>query len=301
MRFRRLVATVAASTSLVAGAVVGLGSSSGATPRAAVVAERPLRILVTNDDGVAAAGIDRLVERLRALPNVEVSVIAPATNQSGAGEKTTATALTVANTTTASGYPARSVNGFPADTVLVGVLALLPQRPDIVVSGINIGQNIGEAIDISGTVGAARAAGRLGIPSIAVSQGLGAAADFDLAARLTTYFVALARADLIAGRAPVELWNLNLPTCATGSVRGLALVPSGRAVRTTGYTTNTAGQYTAVRETRDLFSSNCTSTKTTFVDDVDAMMNGFASLTELDIDGTADNHSAAASLFNFAK
>jgi 5'-nucleotidase len=288
MSIRRLGVAALAAVSLVAGASTVGASPSRPKVHPAAVVNRALRVLVTNDDGVAAPGIDRVVERLRALPNVSVTVIAPATNQSGTGDKTTTTPLTVTNATTASGYPARAVNGYPADTVLLGVLKLLPERPDLVVSGINLGQNIADAVDISGTVGAARAAARLGIPAFAVSQGLAGTMDYDLAARFTAFLVGISRQSLLDGTAPVELWNLNVPSCSTGSVRGLAIVPVGRAARITGYTSGAANTYTATVAQRNLFASDCTSTKTSFTDDIDAMNNGYASLTQLDIDGTAD-------------
>ena len=267
-----------------------------AAPRPAATATRPLRILVTNDDGVGAPGIDALVERLRQMSNTEVTVIAPATNQSGSGEKSTTTPLTVTNATTAHGYPARAVNGYPVDAVLLGVLKLLPARPDLVVSGINLGQNIGEFVDISGTVGAARASGASRHPGTRGEPGLrrhhrlraGGAAHRVLGPDLT--------ASLLSGHPPVELWNLNLPSCATGSVRGLAIVPLGRSSRVTGYSTTATGTYQATVEQRNPFASDCTSTKTALVDDIDAMSNGFISLTQLDIDGTADRDPASSAL-----
>jgi 5'/3'-nucleotidase len=76
-----------------------------------------LRVLVTNDDGVGAAGIDALVEALQTL-ELDITVVAPATEQSGQGGKVTDGPLTVTDTTTASGFPAKAVAGFPADTVI---------------------------------------------------------------------------------------------------------------------------------------------------------------------------------------
>ena len=132
-----------------------------------------LHILVTNDDGVGAPGIDAVVEALRALPDTEVTVVAPLENQSGTGGQTTPGTLTVTDTTTASGYPAKAVAGFPADSVIWAFdQAGVTQKPDLVVSGINFGQNLGPAVAISGTVGAAEAAAARGVPALAASQGL---------------------------------------------------------------------------------------------------------------------------------
>ena len=92
------------------------GSATTITTTTAAVAT-PLRVLVTNDDGVHAPGIDALVQALRALPQVTIIVVAPAVNQSGTGGKTTKGTLKTAPTTTASGYPATAVRGYPADTI----------------------------------------------------------------------------------------------------------------------------------------------------------------------------------------
>ena len=112
------------------GAGGSLASAGAATRPAATTQAVPLRILVTNDDGVAAPGIDALVNALQNIPNVEVTVIAPATNQSGTGPNFTTSPITVSPATTASGDAATAVAGFPADTVLYGVLAAMPQTPD---------------------------------------------------------------------------------------------------------------------------------------------------------------------------
>jgi len=132
-----------------------------------------LTILVTNDDGVTAPGINATVQALTALPHTKVTVVAPLTNQSGTGAKTTAGALTVTDATTASGYPAKAVAGYPADTIIWAIDDHgVAQRPDLVVSGINFGENIGPLASLSGTVGAAETALARGIPALAVSQGV---------------------------------------------------------------------------------------------------------------------------------
>src|SRR4051794_24683096 len=149
-------------------------SSSAAPPRA-------LRILVSNDDGVGAPGIDSLVEALRAEPNVEVTVVAPAHDSSGSDGKTTPGGVTATAAKTISGYEATAVEGFPADAVNYGLDAVVKEKPDVVMSGTNSLPNLGPGIDLSGTVGAARAAAQRGIPALAVSAGLGDPVDFDTA------------------------------------------------------------------------------------------------------------------------
>ena len=152
--------TVASATTTAAGAT----STTASVPK--------LTILVTNDDGYDAPGINTLVIALLKLPNVVVKVVAPATNESGTGSKTTAGTLTATQVKTQSGYPAVAVKGYPADTVRYA-FDTLHIKPDVVVAGVNFGQNVGQFIDISGTVGAARAGAARGVPAVASSQGLG--------------------------------------------------------------------------------------------------------------------------------
>jgi 5'-nucleotidase len=224
---------------------------------------RPLEILVTNDDGYAATGIDAVVEALRMLPGVNVTVVAPATNQSGAGDKTTPGGVTSFAATTASGYPAVAVNGFPADSVL-HALGVLGENPDLVVSGINEGQNIGPLVDVSGTVGAARTAARRGIPALASSQGFGTPPDYPSGVIAVLEWVE----DFRLGRAGPpyqEVANVNIPTCTAGAIRGTVELPVAAALNGRG------------------INSNCTSTVTTFADDVDGFINGFITLSDADL------------------
>ena len=230
----------------------------------------PLEILVTNDDGYAAAGIDAVVEALRALPNVEVMVVAPATNQSGSSDKTTPDGVTSFAGQTLSGHPAVAVNGYPADSV-VHALNVLRLTPDLVVSGINEGQNIGPIVDLSGTVGAARQAVAHGVPALAVSGGSGADfgqegyedVDYEAAVPIVVQWVEMRLESIRDGSLAVEVSNLNVPTCATGGqVRGLL-------------------ELEVAHEGPALDGQDCTSTLEDPPDDVTAFVNGFATLTVL--------------------
>jgi 5'-nucleotidase len=221
---------------------------------------RPLEVLVSNDDGYSAAGIDTVVETLRAMPNVHITVSAPATNQSGVGSSSTDGPVSATDQHTASGYPVWAVAGFPVDAVRYA-LRTRHVNPDLVVSGSNIGQNIGPLVAISGTVGAAREAAQNSIPVLAISQGLGSPPDFPQSAlALRAWF-----GDFLDGRTgrPVfePVTNINVPTCTTGSVRGTVRVP------------------TATDFNGRPLDSNCTSTVTTFADDVDAFGNGYVSVS----------------------
>ncbi|MGH9017586.1 MAG: 5'/3'-nucleotidase SurE [Acidimicrobiales bacterium] len=236
-------------------------------------AQRTLSILVTNDDGVGAPGIDAVVQGLRALPHTTVTVVAPATNQSGTGGKTTPGTITATKATTASGYTAMAVNGYPADTITWAITQHgISFRPDLVVSGINLGQNIGPLADESGTVGAARAAAALGIPALAASQGVdnGMNADFAEGVTQVDAWIAEHRTALVEhsyGASPPTA-ILNVPTCP-GPVRGPVMAPLATTI--TGI---------------NIGAVDCTSAMMSFTNDVAAFVNGYAVISPL---GTASS------------
>ncbi len=207
-------------------AALAAGSLAAATPASAAKAKKPaaITVLVTNDDGVGAPGIDTLVEALRTQKNTKVVVVAPDSNKSGSGGQTTPGTLTTAAAKTASGYDATAVTGFPADTI-TAALDQLGVKPNVVLSGINAGQNLGGVVDLSGTVGAARAAAARGIPALAVSQGLGDAPQYDNAAKLALAWLAAHRTGLAKKpkTAPRTIDSINVPNCPTGKPRGLKL------------------------------------------------------------------------------
>lgn len=267
---RSLAAVSALTVALAAGAGCG-DDDDEATPQSGdretttTAPAEPLEILVTNDDGVAAEGIDVLVTALTGLENVEVTVVAPAAQQSGTGGNVTEGPLTTNEATTASGYEARAVEGFPADTIRVA-FDELGLTPDLVVSGINEGQNLGPVVDLSGTVGAARAAARKGVPALAVSQGLGQDLDYEAAAGLVTEWIDEHLDALLAGEQPADvIANLNVPTCDTGELRGQVDAASAAAGN-------------------PLTTSDCTSTVPAPADDVTAFANGFATLSEVPVE-----------------
>lgn len=254
--------------SALAGLIVSglLAGGAGAASKPAAT----LTILVTNDDGVSAPGINATVQALTALPHTKVTVVAPATNQSGTGAKVTGGTLTVTDATTASGYPAKAVAGYPADTIIWAIDDHgVAQRPDLVVSGINFGENIGPLASLSGTVGAAETALARGIPALAVSQGVdnGQQPDFSQGSRYLVAWVQAHRNALVAakkGNATKTNGNLNVPTCVTGHIRGPVTVTLGATL--TGYSVGTV---------------NCSGAAAKPRNDVQAFVDGFASLTAL--------------------
>ncbi|CAB4323596.1 MAG: survival protein SurE [Actinobacteria bacterium] len=225
------------------------------------------KVMVTNDDGYDAEGIDALVEALRSIEGIKVTVVAPATNQSGKGGAVTEGALTASDVKTRSGYKAKAVEGTPADTIVWAIDQKgISFTPDLVISGINAGANMGPAIDLSGTVGAARAAVQRGIPALAVSQGpLTAPFDFPAAVQQTIAWLNDNRPALQEGTYPLKQFvaNLNIPTCATGAVRGLRLVDP--ATDAEGYN----------------LPPNCESTEFDPGNDIAAYLMGFAALSQV--------------------
>jgi len=247
----------------------GSSSSSSTTTTSTPAAPKTLQVLVTNDDGYAAPGIAAAVQALRAIPDTKVTVVAPLTNQSGTGGKTTAGTLTATDVTTASGYPAKAVAGYPADTIVWAIDDHgISFRPELVVSGINFGENIGPLADVSGTVGAARAAAARGIPALAVSQGVdnGVSPDFAQGSKQLTAWVTSHRKALLAHpvATPLPEGNLNVPTCANGNIRGPVNVPLATTV--VGI---------------DLSTVNCSSMATNPANDAEGFVEGFAVIAPL--------------------
>lgn len=241
-------------------------SGGGAAETTTTIAAEPIKILVTNDDGVGADGIDALVQALLEVPNVEVTVVAPATNQSGTGGNKTAGALTGTDATTKSGYKAKSVAGFPADSIVWAIDQKgIDFTPDLVISGVNAGQNMGPAVGASGTVGAAREAMAKGIPAVAVSQGgIAPPQDFPNAVKLVIDWLNENMAAVADGSlSTTTLPNFNAPTCATGSVRGLVEVPVAPTLE--GYTN----------------TPDCASTATNPPDDIQGYLIGYGTLSIL--------------------
>jgi 5'-nucleotidase len=130
-----------------------------------------VRILLTNDDGIAAPGLQALRRRLVELDGVDLDVIAPDSNRSATARSiTTRSPLSVEEVSFGDGHKGHATDGTPVDCVRFAELGLVGDRPDLIVSGINHGANLGDDITYSGTVAAALEGIVLGIPAVAVSQ-----------------------------------------------------------------------------------------------------------------------------------
>lgn len=179
---------------------------------AAATPLRPL-ILLTNDDGVHAPGLAHAREALDQVG--DVWVVAPDREQSG-----TSHSLTLYRPLRMHKLGERlvSVDGTPTDCVLVAVNSLLPRRPDLVVSGINAGANLGEDVSYSGTVAAAMEGTVLLIPSIAVSLAIDEAHAYPTAAH---YVGTVARAIVERGLPVGTLLNMNVPDRPREGITGI--------------------------------------------------------------------------------
>jgi 5'-nucleotidase len=130
-----------------------------------------VRVLLTNDDGITAPGLQAARRALREIDGVEVDVIAPDSNRSATARSiTTRSPLTVEEVEFGDGDVGYATDGTPVDCVRFAELGLVGGRPDLIISGINHGANLGDDITYSGTVAAAFEGIVLGIPAVAVSQ-----------------------------------------------------------------------------------------------------------------------------------
>ncbi len=192
-----------------------------------------MRILLTNDDGISAPGLQAARRALRELDDVEVDVIAPNTNRSATARSiTTRSPLSVEEVEFGDGDVGYATDGTPVDCVRFAELGLVGSRPDLIVSGINHGANLGDDITYSGTVAAALEGIVLGIPALALSQqsgrgGMGYVSgsfDFAVAAAFTAQLVSR-----LATRAMPEatLINVNVPA---GEPTGIEVTRLGKRI-----------------------------------------------------------------------
>lgn len=188
-----------------------------------------MKILICNDDGYQAAGIVALYEALRTVADVEV--VAPEQNNSAKSNALTLHSPMYVQTA-ANGF--RYVNGTPADCVHIALTGLLGYRPDLVVSGINNGANMGDDTIYSGTVGAAMEGYLFGIPAIAFSQTEKGWAHVDVAAERARELVlqlAPSIEVLAHGQLPtVAPWllNVNIPNLPYDQIKGVKVSRLGR-------------------------------------------------------------------------
>ena len=181
-------------------------------------------ILVSNDDGISGPGLVPLRQALERV--AEVTVIVPDRQWTASGHaKTMHKPLRIQEITLADGGRAYSSSGAPSDCVALAVLGFLPEPPDLVVSGINLGANVGHDITYSGTLAAAFEGTISGIPSIAASLDTYEDGDFRPAAE---FVAGLAREVLARGLPKSVLLNVNIPNVPRDEIAGVEITRLGR-------------------------------------------------------------------------
>ncbi len=246
---------------------------------------KPL-ILVTNDDGVQAPGIAALFAAMQAIG--QAVMIAPEQDASAASHSLTMKRpLRVRQLAP----EVHAIDGTPTDCVTIGIKKVLPRKPDLVVSGINPGPNLGDDINYSGTVAAAKEGTLLGVPSFAVSLvARNGGNDFAAAAR----FAGQLAATILANGLPKDtLFNVNVPELPEERINGARFTRQGRRLYDD-----------AIKETFDPWGRQhyWIGGGTPYLDegpdtDAQAVLAGAISVTPLHIDLT--NHEALARLRSF--
>lgn len=235
------------------------------------------RILISNDDGYHAPGIEALYDALKDLG--EVTVMAPDKNCSGASNSLTLHSPLSVRQASNGFY---TVNGTPTDCVHLASTGFFEDKPDIVVSGINNGQNMGDDTLYSGTVAAAMEGFLAGVPSIALSQVDRGWAHIDSAAQIARRLVKLILAKNMT--APL-LWNVNIPNLPLEKLKGVQVTRLGRrhTAKDVHAMTNHRGEVHywigAAGDVRDGAAGT----------DFHATLEGFVSITPLQVDLTAHN------------
>ena len=235
-----------------------------------------MKILVSNDDGYLAPGLNILVDNLKKIASVVV--VAPDKNKSGSSSSLSLNKGITVNKINPRLY---SVEGTPTDCVHIALTGLISFKPDMVISGINDGANMGDDTIYSGTVGAAMEGFLLGIPSIAVSMGNSEPKHFETAAKVIL--------DLVErhNKQPhnnVTLLNINVPDVPYSDIKGLEITRLGnrheaqRAIKKAGSDGKDLYWVGAVGEPNDGGPGT----------DFFAIMNNYVSITPIQSDLT--NH-----------
>lgn len=184
------------------------------------------KILITNDDGIYAPGIKSLWKAMKEIGQVEV--IAPENEQSAVGHAITISdPLRVHKIHRSDGFTGFAVGGTPADCVKIGIRSLLKESPDIIVSGINLGENTGTNIIYSGTVSAATEGTMLGIPSVAFSLDATKDPDFSPAESIA---IKIVEKVLKNGLPQKTLLNVNIPAVPASAIKGFKITSQGNVI-----------------------------------------------------------------------
>ncbi len=184
-----------------------------------------MKILVSNDDGIDAPGINALAKALKEIG--EVIVVAPRTEQSAVGHKITMqNPLRVTKYFKNGDFFGYAVDGTPADCIKMGIRNIMKEQPDIVVSGINHGANTAISIIYSGTVSAAREAAIMDVPAIAISVTDHGVKDFEYAGKVAKHVTKLVAEN---GLPDGTLLNVNIPNLPESEIKGIKVTTQSKA------------------------------------------------------------------------
>lgn len=240
-----------------------------------------MRILITNDDGIHAEGLE-VLERIARTLSDDVWIVAPETDQSGLAHSLTLSEPLRLREVRDKTFALR---GTPTDCVIMAIKRLMDPAPDLVLSGVNAGQNVADDVTYSGTVAGAMEGTLLGVRSIAISQayhsGPGRVMPWDVVETLAPALIKkLIKIDLPAG----TLLNLNFPNCRPDEVKGVVVTDQGQLTHGLSIEEREDGRgfpYFWLKFGRRDFSPEANS-------DIKAITNGYVSVTPLKLDLT--NH-----------
>ncbi|OGB89307.1 5'/3'-nucleotidase SurE [candidate division WOR-1 bacterium RIFCSPHIGHO2_01_FULL_53_15] len=239
-----------------------------------MIRKRKPRILLTNDDGISAAGIQALYKAVKGIG--DVTIVAPDSERSAVGHAITLSDPLRVNQLDKNIY---STTGTPADCVKLAVRAILKQKPDLVISGINLGPNTGFSVLYSGTVSGATEGVILGIPSMAISLGTFTKPDYTFAAQFARKIALMV---IKKGLPKGILLNVNVPAVVKSKVKGVKITrQSKRAfIEKFDKRTDPHGRiyYWLSGEVIDLEGEQDS--------DIDAINQGYVSITPLHCDMT---------------
>lgn len=184
-----------------------------------------MKILLTNDDGIYAAGLEALYRELK--KDFELVIVAPESERSAVGHAITLSRpLRVKSVRRNDNFYGYAVSGTPADCVKIGVQELLEDPPDMVLSGINLGSNVGVNVLYSGTVSAATEGAFLGVKSAAISLDTRSNPDYRFAARFTRELIGFVDTYGLSKGAAL---NVNIPGVPPEMIRGVSISRQGRS------------------------------------------------------------------------
>ncbi|MGI6193719.1 MAG: 5'/3'-nucleotidase SurE [Christensenellales bacterium] len=240
-----------------------------------------MRILISNDDGIMAPGIRALAKRLS--KEHEVTVVAPSKEQSGVGHSITYFTPIYSRPQSILGVDVKAfaVDGSPVDCVKFGIGCIMEEKPDLVVTGINQGPNIGPDVFPSGTVNAAIAGVLEGVPAIAVSYADFLSSDFEASAELAARLVNFVKENPLPKG---MLLNLNVPALPLEEIKGPCVVPIEEKGLQFRYETRESPMKRSYHWLTIVGGRENVNQSEAPVSDADAIAKGYASITPVKID-----------------